>query len=63
LIGDLKKQPLFQKAMAEVRKQKRPIIKRYDPTNPTSVEEWKYQCARQEGFDFLFSLLTGVNDD
>lgn len=63
MLGDLKKTPLFLKAMQEVKKQHRPIVKKYDPTNPTAVDEWKYECARQEGFDFLYHLLTGDSNE
>jgi hypothetical protein len=63
LIKDLQKSPHYQAAMNEIRNRHRPIVNKYDPKNPTAVEEWKHQSSRQEGFDFLYSLLTGVKHD
>ncbi len=62
MIADLKKQPLFQKAMAEVRKRHRPIVPNFTPANPISVDEWKYRSGMQDAFDLLFNLLTGGQD-
>jgi len=62
LINDLRKQPLFQKAMQKVREAHRPIVPNFNPSKPISVDEWKYASGRQDGFDFLYALLVGDKD-
>ena len=62
MIGDLKKNPLYQRAMAEVKKQHRPIVPNFNPDIAQSVDEWKYKSGFQDGFDFLFALMTGDNN-
>lgn len=59
LINDLKKTPQFLKAMMEIKKAHRPIVKPFDPRNPIAIDEWKYQSGLQAGFDLLYSVLTG----
>lgn len=59
MIGELRKLPEFKQDMEKLKEQ-RPPVKDYDPKNPNAAEEWKYECARREGFDFLYQLITGV---
>lgn len=59
MIGDLKKNPVFQKAMRNVREAHRPIVPNFDPSKPISTDEWKYKSGLQDGFDLLYMILTG----
>lgn len=62
MIKDLQKNPLWQKAMAEVARRHRPIVPNFDPKNSISADEWKYKSGLQDGFDLLYLILTGEKD-
>ncbi len=63
MIGDLKRDPTFRKELEELRKRHRPEPKVFKPSNPISIDEWKYGSGFIAGFDLLYALLTEINHE
>lgn len=63
MIDELKKNPMFRKAMAEIAKRERPRIPSFKATVANSVDDWKFRSGQQQGFDLLYSILTGDTPD
>ena len=54
----------FQRLMQEIRQEQRPVIQAWNPQatqdeNARLLEEIKFSSALQQGFDLLFTILTG----
>jgi hypothetical protein len=62
-LQELRFNPLFKEAMAEVKKF-RPVVPEYKPCQSREeadslMEKIKYESGRKDGFELIYLLLTG----